>query len=673
MKHTEKGFMKTTRHALSIAALFFSLALGANFPARAQSEKAPVSPAAAPTAVTGNNAPQKIVKEGIEVEFTVEPVASPDKTQLTAGEDALVRFRVTDTATKNPVTGAKPSAWINQNTGENTSDPKVCREKVSGYLQGSLRSRPDIDLNSYYVLALNEEANISVIDPLLGFGGSKLLTLVMLKSPGEDWALTSDQDLLFVSLPLAGQVAVVDTDTWKVASYIDAGSRPTRVALQPDGKYLWVANDAEGAQAGGVTIIDTATLKPAGAIATGAGHHELAFSDDSRFAFVTNKRDGTLSVVEVAKLTKVKDVAVGAAPASLAFSTLSKAVYVASETDGAITVVDGRTQSALKTIVARPGLNTLRIEAKGRYGFVTNSKENLVHVFDASTNRLVHNLSIGKAPDQISFSDTFAYVRSTGTEDVAMIRLSTMGREPDIRHFPSGQSAPGEARSPSLADSLFPAPGGDSMLVANAPDGVVYYYTEGMAAPMGNFQNYSREPKSVRIVDRSLREVSPGVYKTNVKLPAGGKFDVSFLIDSPRITHCFQVSAKPNAATEKVASRGAVKVEYIVKDRGVRVGEPFKLRFKLTDEATGQPKNDLKDVRVLTFLSPGIWQRRDFAQAVGDGVYELGVTVPQNGFYMVFVESRTLGVNFRDLPYLTLQATSAAEAGVSNKPAGEKP
>jgi YVTN family beta-propeller protein len=671
--------MKTTRHALYLAALLLlAPALGAGIPARAQSgAKAPVAPAAAPsvsTVKTVNNAPQKVTREGIEVEFTIEPVASQDKTQLTAGEDAVVRFRVTDTATKNPVSGIKPSAWINQNTGENTSDPAVCREKVSGYLQGSLRSRPDLDLNTYYVLTLNQEATISVIDPLLGFGGSKLLTLVMLKSPGEDWALTADQELLFVSLPLAGQVAVIDTNTWKVTSYINAGARPTRVALQPDGKYLWVANDAEGTQAGGVTIIDAATLKPAGAIATGAGHHELAFSDDSRFAFVTNKSAGTLSIIEVAKLAKLADVAAGASPASLAFSPLSKAVYVASETDGAITVVDGRTQRVVKTIAARPGLNTLRIEGKGRYGFVTNSKENIVHVFDAATNSLVHNLPLGKSPDQVSFSDNFAYIRSAGTEDVAMIRLSTVGKEPDIKHFPSGQSVPGQATSPSLADSIVPAPGGDSMLVANAPDGVVYYYTEGMAAPMGNFQNYKREPKSVRVVDRSLREVAPGDYKTNVKLPGGGRFDVSLLIDSPRIAHCFTASAKPSAAAERATrSSGPVKLEYLVKERAVRVGEPFKLRFKLTDGATGQPKNELKDVRVLTFLSPGIWQRRDFAQAVGDGVYELNVTVPQSGFYMVFVESRALGVTFRELPSLNLQATDAAEAGASSKPAGEKP
>ena len=58
----------------------------------------------------------------------------------------------------------------------------------------------------------------------------------------------------------------------------------------------------------------------------------------------------------------------------------------------------------------------------------------------------------------------------------------------------------------------------------------------------------------------------------------------------------------------------------------------YVLYFKLIDTATGNPKSDLKDVRVLTFLSPGVWQRRDIAQSVGDGVYELKINVPETGF-----------------------------------------
>ncbi|HXQ74531.1 MAG TPA: hypothetical protein VN844_28765, partial [Pyrinomonadaceae bacterium] len=86
--------------------------------------------------------------------------------------------------------------------------------------------------------------------------------------------------------------------------------------------------------------------------------------------------------------------------------------------------------------------------------------------------------------------------------------------------------------------------------------------------------------------------------------------------------------------------------------------------------ATSRAKSDLKDVRVLTMLTSGVWQKRDFAQPVGDGVYELDLKVPQTGVYFVFVESRSQGVSFRQLPYLTLQ-TAAATAATTDRE-GEK-
>ena len=117
-------------------------------------------------------------------------------------------------------------------------------EKIQQFLQPSFSKRPTVDLNSYFVLALNHEPNISVIDPLSGFGGSKLYTLIPLSSSGEDWVMSADKKRLYVSMPLVNQVAVIDLLTWKLIANIDAGMKPTRVALQHDGRYLWVGNDA---------------------------------------------------------------------------------------------------------------------------------------------------------------------------------------------------------------------------------------------------------------------------------------------------------------------------------------------------------------------------------------------------------------------------------------------
>jgi YVTN family beta-propeller protein len=669
-KRKHEQLMVMARPAVHFACLLVLLlaavALKAQEPTKVATPK--LEPANSVSKVPTQPTPaQKVVQQGIAVEFTVNPSAK-NATKVRAGEDTNIKFKVTDTTTGTPVKGLNLSAWLSLREGKKAPDAAQCHEKIQSYLAGSLRARPDVDLNSYYILALNKSADISVIDPLLGFGGSKLLTLVMMKSPGEDWVLTNDREKLFVTLPLINQVAVIDTPSWKVTSYIDTGVKPSSITLQPDQKYLWIANDGDKGAAGGVTVIDTGTLKVAAQISTGAGRHEIVVSSDNRFAFVSNRESGTVSLVDVRKLEKVTDVKVGPGPVSLALSELSKAIYAASETDGSIAVIDEQGQ-VLTRMKAKPGSRLIRITPDGRYGFVLNTKESTVSIFDAASNRMLHEVKVGKAPDQIVFSDTFAFIRSLETESVAMLRLATIGTEVDITDFPGGQGVPATASSPIRADSIVPAPEGNAVILANPADKVLYYYTEGMAAPMGNFQNYRREPLAVLVVDRSLRETNPGVYSTTVKLPASGNYDVAFLTDSPRVAYCFETTADRNPLLKEESSV-ALRMEPQIKEMNLAVGQNFRLRFKLIETSTNKVKDDLEDVRVLTFLAPGTWQRRDLAKSVGHGIYEINLNVPEAGFYMVFVESASMGIRYKDLPHLTLEAIeqkSVPEA-VTHKP-----
>jgi hypothetical protein len=329
---------------------------------------------------------------------------------------------------------------------------------------------------------------------------------------------------------------------------------------------------------------------------------------------------------------------------------------VTSQGDGTITVIEEQGHQVLATMKTKPGALSIRFAPGGRFGFVVNTKQSAVHIFDAASNRMLHEVNIVKSPDQIMFSPAFAFVRSLETENIYMLRLGKIDKEVDVTEFPGGQVAPGHGSTPVRADSIVLAPEGNAVIVANPVDKVLYYYTEGMAAPMGNFQNYRREPLAAMVVDRSLREIKPGVYSTTIKLPASGRYDVAFLNDSPRVSHCFNVVAERNPLL-KEAKPVALSIEHQVKEKELKVSQDFTFRFKLVDTATGHPKSDLKDVQVLTFLSPGVWQRRDIAKPVGDGIYELKINVPEAGVYMLFVESPSMSVRYTDLPYLMLHAT----------------
>jgi YVTN family beta-propeller protein len=596
--------------------------------------------------------PQTFTAEGISIEFSVEPARSK---KPTAGEDATVRFKISGTNGRVPLSNLRPVAWIDQRASNQVSDARVCREKVQSFLQSSFTKRPTVDLNAYFILALNNEPNISVIDPLSGFGGSKLYTLVVLKSPGADWVLSSDNKRLYVSMPAVNQVAVIDVPSWKVIANVDAGATPSRLVLQHDGHYLWVGNDGSVENESGVTVIDTVAMKPVRHIHTGLGHHEIALNDDDTVAFVTNRETGTVSVIDVRKFEEVKKIGAGLKPVSLAYSALSKAVYIAYEGDGAIAVIGGAKHDVLARLESEPGLRSIRISPDGRYGFALNPSKNTVQVIDLSSNRVIHSVVAGEGADQITFSSQFAYVRSAGSEFVSMIRLADLGKEASVTRFPAGQKAPAEARTSSLADAIVPAPEDGAVLVANPADKMIYYYTEGMAAPMGSFQNYKRDPRALLVLDNSLRETQRGVYTTTLRVNGPGFYDVVFLLDSPRLINCFDLAVAENPEAP-AKPETAFKIDPMAKNALAKVGERFELRFRLVETKTGNPKKDLDDVRVLVFLAPGIWQQREEAKSVGEGIYEMSFVPPNPGVYYVFVQSASLGLEFNHATPLTLSA-----------------
>jgi YVTN family beta-propeller protein len=612
---------------------------------------------------------QRLVREGIAVDVAMEPITSRGA-GFQQGDPFRLRIEITDDHTGAGLNSLYPAAWLDllpAGRDPLSDGPRSCRDKVEAFIGGALLAQPEVDLNVYYVLALNDEATISVVDPLFGFGGSKLLDMVFLKSPGEDWELTEDQRRLFVSMPDSDQIAVVDTATWRVETNVDVGRSPRRIALQHDERYLWVAWDGDADSPSGVSVIDTAVLREVARFATGRGRRgdgpgkDLAVSDDDRFVYATNPADGSVSIFDVAGLEQVRDVETGGEPRSLAYSSKSRALYV-SDAAGFVAIVDGRSHEVVGRAEAEPGLDRIRLAPGERLAFVVNPESDTVHILDVASGRIVQTADVEDRPFEVAFSDELAYVAHRGSEIVLMIPLGDLGREgapvPAI-DFPGGEKPPGAVARPAVAETMVQAPGASAVLVSNPGDQAIYYYKEGMAAPMGHFKNYGRQPRAVAVVDRSLQETGPGVYETANKLLEPGKYDLAIFVDSPRVIECFEIDVAPSperlAAEQK---KQAVTIRALHDSHRVTVGERVPLRFELTKPATGEPRTGLGDVNVLTFLAPGVWQQRQWAKEVGEGIYEIDFTPPQSGIYYVFLQVQSLGLTYSESRSLVLEATS---------------
>ncbi len=612
--------------------------------------------AKAPAAVT-----QRFEKDGVVVNYSIQtrPSEKGKVEGLVAGADAVVTFRVNDARTGQPITGLHPNAWINARRAEQPPNEAECKDRIRTFMGGLLSARADIDLNTYLMFTLNHDNTVSVINPQISFSKTKLENIILLPGPGADWALSQSKEFLYLTLPEQSAIGVINTITRKLTTTIPVGekTKPMRIALQPDGRYVWAGLDNSPL----VAIVDTASNKLVTTITVGAGLHNLSFTPDSLLAFVTNSAADTVSVIDTKKLEKVADISVGKTPVPVAYSSQSRLVYVAAINGASVTAIDPVKQKTVATIPTKRGVVALRFEPAGRFAFLVNQVESTISVLDASTNTIVGATPVVKAPDQVTFTQRYAYVRGTGSEkfsliDLAGIQKGALSPVDIVAGRLPASSLPAEI---GVADMIAPTPEGNAAMIANTPDQMIYYYVEGMMAPMGTLSNYKRRPHALMLIDRSLDEVAPGVYSTPFKLTRAGRFDVPFIIDQPRIVNCFQLDVGESPDGTKTLAGASIAVEALFKGQRFKAQNTIPLRFKITDPLTKQPIAGLADVQVLVFEPPGIWQQRHYAKEVEAGVYEIQQSFPRDGSYNVMVSVSSRGVAYADLPFTTVAVEKA--------------
>lgn len=635
-------------------------------PAQPAGQTPAAQPAAPPSTQPAQPAAAAAEPARAAVNFAFRPVRE-GATAVQAGDEAELRISVTDPVTGEPVRGLLPMGWIDYRADGASTQLDACRQKVGAFLDGTLHvkhgqmniTQPVEDLNGHYLLALARSPQVVVIDPVKGFGRTRLYTTVVLPGVGADWASTADDRRVFVTIPGDGKVAVISTHSWRVEQLLDAGSKPTRAAMDGAAR-LWVTDDA-GAQSS-VRVFDSGSLRELAVIPVGAGPHVIEFSADGALAFVASRGAGEVVVIDARALRATAAVTTGEGPAAMAWSTVRNALFVANEGDGTVAVVDPAAKAVTERIPFAPGINFIRfaptpvhgeehaghmgpVTDASRLAFVVNPREGTLQIYDATSKQIIRTLSGAPEPDQIGFSANFAYVRTAGTASVAMIPLNnpTAGAVGPHDYFPAGGRQPGSIARMGLGDLVIPQPGmHDAVYVLNPAERMVYsyHYMEGMPVPHGGLTTYGFEPRSIRTVSRRMREMEPGVYAATVRLERAGDYDLIVRIPDPYALGCHSFSIRPDP------SRVADRLQIVPGDVRLRPGVN-QVRFHLKDMQTGQPLERVEDV-LVQFASTDGFTRRLIATPAGGGLYEVSLDVPAAGVYYASFEVPSFNIRLRD-------------------------
>jgi YVTN family beta-propeller protein len=577
------------------------------------------------------------------------------------GEDVAIAFRIAYNESGAPLPRANLAGWVIPRPAGTTTDGRTSFKQLESLMSRSVFTRAPLDLTSYEVLTLNHDT-VAVIDPLFGFGGTKLLALLPLRGVAFDWRLAADERRLFVSVPDAGRVAVIDTETRTLLPEALQGALPPgSLNLQPDGAYLWVAEgeDPAGRIDSGVAVVDPITLDLVKRIPTGKGPHRLVFDSDGH-VFVTNAGAGTVSVIDATAWVKLADVPTGTMPGAIDFSARAQLAYVAHPDDGNLVAVDGRRGAVAARLRISPGSNRIRFAPGGRFGLLVSPEDRTVSILDVAVNRVVKQARFDQEPESVACSRQFAYIQHRGGPSLTAIPLAELDKPgPDlpIAEIPIGRSPFSHVEAETPADRVAQVPGGDAVLISHAFDQSIYFLKEGMSAPMGEARNYGGQPRAVLVVDRSLAErTRPGLYETFGRLPDAGSYDVLFFLESPRIVHSFPIEIAPHPELARRRQAGKFDLEWISAGSSPTVGQSCSVALSLTDRLSRAPRTDRDQLLVTVFLAPGTWHRRFAARHRGEGIYVFAFTPPQEGIYYLNLQDPTPPDDLGSEKTLILQA-----------------
>lgn len=245
----------------------------------------------------------------------------------------------------------------------------------------------------FYVLGFLIPTHVHSLNEHLNSRNSVIATLPTGVTP-DDIAITPDNKYAYVAnnnnYGIAGQDSVsvfnLHTNTLQQVIYDNSFNEPFRLTISPDGTNVYVAN-SNGTT---LSIIDTKLNIVVGIITGFDGPSGVAITPDGKFAYVNNYgapagvgsgNGTTVSVVNLITDTIISTITVGLAPAALTVSPDGKFVYVINYVDGnpntgTMSIIQTSNNTVVDTVLGLFGPFGIALTPNGKYAYVTNFGSN---------------------------------------------------------------------------------------------------------------------------------------------------------------------------------------------------------------------------------------------------------------------------------------------------------
>ncbi|MEU7909395.1 YncE family protein [Actinoplanes sp. NPDC049118] len=263
-----------------------------------------------------------------------------------------------------------------------------------------------------------------------------------------------------------GRTVYVANQSSRILSVMDAASRrvtavtlrhtPRFVTTSRDGGLVFVSMYEKDMSGSGVAVVDATSRRVVRYLATGVQPFTLAVCPDDRL-WVPIHSKGRVEIYATADQRPDGQVTVPPNPHAVAFSASQRRAFTANHESNAVSIIDMRTDKVLRSVPVSRSPHSVAVSPDGGTVLVAGYEANTADLIDAKTMRRTGPFRVGRQPQSVAFAGDgrHAYVVNEGDDTVSVLNGHTGAVTATVR----------VGRSPRT--------------VAVSPDGRLAYVTNG--------------------------------------------------------------------------------------------------------------------------------------------------------------------------------------------------
>jgi YVTN family beta-propeller protein len=266
----------------------------------------------------------------------------------------------------------------------------------------------------------------------------------------EGIAVSPDGRTVYVANQGSRVLSVMDARTKKVTSVRLRGT-PRFVTTSRDGRLVFVSMYADDKSGSGVAVIDARTREVTKYMSTGQQPYTLSVAPDGRLWVPIHSRHRV--EIYAAKNQRADGrVQVPPNPHAVAFAASPARAFTANHESNSVSIIDMHTDELIKSVKVSRSPHSVAVSPDGKTVLVAGYDAGTADLIDAATGKRTGPLEVGNKPQSVAFArdGKHAYVVNEGDRSVSVLDGRTgevtatlrVGRSPrTVAVSPDGRTA----------------------------------------------------------------------------------------------------------------------------------------------------------------------------------------------------------------------------------------